>query len=808
MTLLADIRYTFRMLKANRVFALGVLLTLAVGIGINAAMFSVMDAVLLKPLPYPQADRVMVLQTESPRDSSRNQPVSYDDFADWRRQSNSFEAMAAVRQMVMSLKTESLPERVQVARVSSDYFRVLQVHAALGRTFAVDEDSPGKEHVAIVSHSLWQRSLGGATSVIGRQFDLDGGTYQIVGVLPAGAISDSSIYPTVETDVWIPLAPTPAEHVRGMLAMRVLARLKPGVSMATAGAEMATINRQIEAAYPDSHKGWLIQIAPLQEILIGSTRQTMLVLVAAVGCVLLTTCVNLANLLLARAVSRQGEFAMRTALGASGGRIVRQLVTESAFMAMLGGGAGLFFAWTTVHTAKHLLQSWIPRAGGAAINIRVLLFTAGVSMLSGILFGMAPVAHASRLSLVTALRQRSPNSLSRVSGIALRALVVAQTAFAILLVVGAGLMIRSFSRLSNVPPGFVTDGLTASQVDLGLSRYGTPVLQAQFYTSAMRKLREAPGVEGAAAASRAPMLGGNQSTSYQIDSHLLPPAERPSANARLVTPRYFETMKIPLLRGRDFTDQDQEDTPSVMIITREAAVRFWPGEDAIGRRIQIFPEKTWRTVVGVVGDVKLRGLEVETAPALYIPYRQNPFPTAARTSYIVVRSQMDAQTVSATLRQELASIDDGQAVAPVQSFSDVVKNSLALRKLTTLLTAAFACMSFLLALIGVYGVLAFFVNIKRHDIGVRSALGAQRTDILWWILKQGMTMTAWGVLLGLLLSALTARYLSHQLFAVSATDPATYISVAIAVLMAATVACYLPALRATRLASVALLRES
>lgn len=804
---LADIRYTLRMLRNNPGFALSVLLTLAIGIGANAAMFSIMDAVLLRPLPYPDPDRILVLQTESPRDGSRNQPVAYNDFDDWRRQSHSFEAMAAVRPMVMSMKAEKVPERVEVARVTTGFFSVLQIKAFIGRAFLADEDSSGHESVAVISHSLWQRSFASSAAALGRKLTLDGRSYEVVGVLPPDAVPAASTYPPYAAQVWLPLVPTPAEHIRGLLAMRVLARLKSGVTVASADAELSTINSRIEAAFPDSHTGWHVQISRLQEVVVSNSRSSVLLLLAAVGCVLLITCVNLANLLLARGVSRQGELSIRAALGADRGRIMRQLATESLFMALLGGLLGLLLAWLTLHAVRHSVQTLIPRAADAGIDLQVLMFTLSISTAAGVLFGVAPIAHASRVSLVASLRQRSHGSFSRLSALALRALVVAQTGLAVLLLVGAGLMIRSFVRLNNVPPGFSSKGVMASQVDLALSRYGTPVLQAQFYNSAVRKLREASGFEAAAAVSRAPMLGTNQSTSYQIDSHILPPADWPTADARLVTPGYFDTMKIPLLHGRDFNEQDREDTPLVMIVTREAALRLWPNQDAIGRRIQMYPEKTWRTVIGVVGDVKLQGLEIDTAPALYIPYRENPFPTAARTSYIVVRSAMDAKTVSANLRRELTSIDDDQAIAPVQAISEVVKRSLSLRRVTTALTAGFALMAFLLALVGVYGVMTFFVNVKRHDIGMRSALGAQRTDILWWILKQGMAVAGLGVVLGLLFTAFSARYLSHILFAVSATDGGTYLGVSVLLFCFATLACYLPARRATRIAPLVALRE-
>jgi len=804
--LLADILYAARTLRKNPGFAIVALATLSFGIGSSTLIFSVLNAVLLRPLPLEHSESLYNVYHDSPRDGGTKIPLSVLDFHDWREQAKSLE-VSAVRSTIASLGTANGPVRVGLLRSSANITSVLGIQPSLGREFQPEEETPGKEHVALLTSGMWQTQFGGSSDVLGRSITLDDKSYTIIGVVPGKSLSSEFVFSTTPIDIIVPLVPTQPEMNRGFFFLRVLGRLKPNETIGHSLSEMNSINTRIEKENPTNHQGYRVQASPLKETVVGNVRPAILVVTAAVGALLLITCVNIANLMLARTLVRKSELAIRAALGASRHRIAGQLITEGLFLSMLGAILGASVAFVMARGAARWIGAFLPRATEISVDLRVMLFTLLTTTCAGVLFGLAPAMQSWRGSFAEGLRMRSRTSLTRFSSYVLRSLIVAQIALALLLLGASVLMIRSFRKLASVSPGFVTEHLVASQVDLSTTRYPKTSDFAVFYNDALVKLRTAAGIQSVAVVSRVPMMGGLQSTAYQTEEHRLPPVEWPFADARMATPQYFATMQIPLISGRDFTDDDRQNTPLVIIISHEAAARLWPNEVCVGKHIQIFPEKTWRTVVGVVGDVKLQNLETENGPVLYIPYNQNPFPNAGRSSYLVARTHLNPETTFATLRRELASVDDGQAIGRLRILTEVVSDSLSLRRFSTALTTGFTLLALGLALIGVYGVMSFSVNARRHDLGVRAALGAQQSQLLWWVLRQALILTGIGVAGGLLLSAISKGMLAKVLYGLNATEYATYAGISVVLVVMATLASYVPARRAAQVSPVTVLHD-
>jgi len=804
--LLADILYAARALRKNPGFAIVTLATLSFGIGASTLIFSVLNSVLLRPLPLKHSENLYNVYHDSPRDGGTKIPLSFLDFRDWREQAKSLE-LSAVRSTIVSMGTADGPVRIGVLRSSANLTSVLDIQPSLGRAFRPEEETPGKEHVAILASGIWRTQFGGSPDVLGHSVTLDDKSYTIIGVVPGKSLSPEFVFSTTPIDIIVPLVPTQPEMNRGFYFLRVLGRLNPNETLSHSLSEMNSIKTRIEKENPTNHQGYRVQASPLKETVVGNVRPAILIVSAAVGALLLITCVNIANLMLARTLVRRNELAVRAALGASRRRIAGQLITEGLFLSTLGAILGGSIAFAMVGGTARWIGALLPRAGEIAIDFRVMLFTLLTATCAGVLFNLAPAMQSWQGSFAEGLTMRSRTSLTRFSSYVLRSLVVAQIALALLLLGASVLMIRSFRKLAAVSPGFVTEHLVASQVDLSTTRFPQTTDFAVFYNAALGKLRAVPGIQSVAVVSRVPMMGGLQSTAYQTEDHRLPPAEWPFADARMATPQYFSTMQIPLMSGRDFTDDDRQNTPLVIMVSHEAATRLWPKEVAVGKHIQIFPEKTWRTVVGVVGDVKLQNLETENGPVLYIPYNQNPFPNAGRSSYLVARTHLPPETTFAILRRELASIDDNQAIGRLRILTEVVSDSLSLRRFTSVLTTGFTVLALALALIGVYGVMSFSVNARRHDLGVRAALGAQKSQLLWWVLRQALVLTGIGIAGGLLLSVMSKSILAKVLYGLNTTEYATYLGISVVLVLMATLASYVPARRAAQVSPVAVLHS-
>jgi predicted permease len=801
--LLQDVRYAIRLLIKRPLFAIVAVVTLALGIGANTAIFSVVDAVLLAPLAYEEPDRLMMIWAINSSANADQQPASVPDFDDLKEQSQTFDEIAGSRSQAFNLTDGDEPERVGGVRVTVNMFSALAVKPVVGRDFLESEGLAGAEPVVILSHSLWQQRFGADPAIVGRALNVDGKSYTVVGVLPKGIY-----YPAQDTNLYVPFIPQPNEIVRGARFLRVIGRLKKTVSPAEAHAEMEAIAGRVAAAYPATNSGWGIYLVPLHEQIVGRVRPALIVLLSAVGCVLLIACANVANLLLARAAARSSEFAIRAALGASRWQIVRQLLTESLVLSVLGGVFGLLLATWGVPFLTGISAASIPRVEGIGINLRVLGFTAIVSLATGAVFGLAPALRSSSKQLTCALREgRRGSTGSILHQRLLSALVVSEVAIAMVLLVVAGLMIRSFLSISNVAPGFNPKGVITLGVGLPLSRYPGVQQQAIFYDKLVAQIRTLPGVESAASVIRLPMLGFNASTGFTVQGKPVQPGTEPNADYRAVTDDYFRTMGIPLLKGRDFTVRDSKDAPDAMIINDMLAERFFPGEDPVGKRIQIFPDPTrWREIVGVVGNVKLLGLDAETNPTIYVPYSQNPYPAALRNVFLVARTSSDPQSLVASIRSELKSLDRDIPVSQVQTMEEVISGSLAQRRLSMSLLVVFAALAAGLAAVGIYGVMAYIVAQRTHEIGIRMALGAEQKDVIKMVLGDGAKLTLAGIGAGLAVAVSLTRFLQSLLYQVSATDTVIYASIALLLTVVALLASYIPARRAAKVDPMEALR--
>ncbi|MFY9608430.1 MAG: ABC transporter permease [Blastocatellia bacterium] len=800
--LLADIRYAARTLFKRRLFALVAVLTLALGIGANTAIFSVVNAVLLSPLPFEKPDELSMIWGKTAAANLYQQPVSVPDYRDLKEQNHVFEQITATRGQAFNLTGGDEPERITGVRASVNLFSLLRVRPILGRDFLESEGVAGAEPVVIVSHDLWQQRYGSDPNLIGRALNIDGKSYTVIGVLPPGIY-----YPAPDTSVYVPLITQPNEVARGARFLRVIGRLKEGVSFSEARAEVDTIAGRLAEQYPDSNSTFAFDLVPLHEQVVGRVRPALMVLLGAVGCVLLIACANVANLLLARAASRRTEFAIRSALGASRVQLIRQMLTESVLLSLLGGALGLLLAIWGVPALIGISENSIPRAAEVGINLRVLGFTALVSLASGIVFGIVPALRSSSKPTTDALREgRRGTTGSVLHQRLLSGLVVSEVAIALVLLTAAGLMIRSFLSISKVSPGFNPKGVLTLGIGLS-SRYPDIQKQASFYESLLAKVRAMPGVESAASTIRIPMLGFNASTSFTIQGRPVPSGSEPTADYRAVTGDYFKTLGIPLLKGRDLTERDNKDAPEVIVINERLAEQFFDGEDPIGKRIQIFPDPTrWREVVGVVGDVRLIGLDADINPTVYVPMPQNPYPAALRNVFLVVRTEGEPKNLVASIRGELRSLDRDVPIAQVKTLEEIVSGSLSQRRLSMSLLVVFSVLAGMLAAGGIYGVMGYIVAGRTHEIGIRMAMGAQQAEVLRMILGDGAKLTAIGVGIGLGAALALTRVLSSLLYGVSAADPATFAAISLVLACVAMLASYIPARRAARIDPMEALR--
>jgi putative ABC transport system permease protein len=807
-----DVRYGVRMLLQNPASTLVALVALSLGIGANSAIFSVVNGVLLRPLPYQDPDRLMVVWETKLSIGKTQELVSPMQFRGWASENRVFDRMAALRQEPRVLTGGELPERVETVLISPSGFEMLGVKPALGRTFSPDENQPGRNLAAILSYGLWQRRFGGDRGVLGKTVILDGIGYTVVGVTPP----DFRLL-DVPSELWIPYALDSKElnpRNRAARTLRVIARLKPGATLLQAQAEMRSIARRLELADPDANTGYSASVIPLRDQLVGDIRTTLWMLLGAVLFVLLIACANVANLLLARAGAREREISLRAALGANPARLLRQLLTESVLLSLAGGLLGLVLAAWSISLLKQLGPATLPRLKEIGVDWRVLGFTLLISAATGIIFGLAPALASLRTDLNSVLR--SAGRLSSAGGPAAArfrdALVIAEMAACVVLLTGAGLLIRSFARLESVNPGFQPDHVLTMQIELPESRYSDFNI-GLFYKRLLERLQVLPGVRFAAIARKAPLSGGDDtSLNFIIENRPLieRSADQNRAQYRAVSADYFDALRIPLIRGRHFDRTDGANTPGVVVINETLARTFFGGEDALGKRIQSgLDDSAWCTIIGVVRDVKHQGLDAQDKPETYYHYLQVPPPVMGFVEgamTVVLRTVPEPDSLAAAARGEVRKMDPSLAVYDVHSMESLLDSSLAQPRFRTTLLGVFAGLALLLAAVGLYGVIAYSVARRTNELGVRMAMGAQRNDVLKLVLGQGAKLAIFGIAIGLGVAFGAMRVISKLLFGVNAADPLTFAVTALLILAVAFGSSLIPAWRAIKVDPVVALR--
>jgi putative ABC transport system permease protein len=807
-TIIQDLRYGIRALIKSRGFTIVAIIALALGIGANTAIFSVVDAVLLRPLPYKNPDQLALIWHSYSQINLSQASICPPCYAEYRDMTSSFEQVATTTGWSANLTGTGEPERLQAAKVSFNYFSTLGTEPAQGRAFIEDEDKPGNNRVVVLSHGLWARRFGADPNLVGSTITLDGQSYNVIGIMPADFVVPQAV------DLWSPIAFTSEQMAadnHGNEYLTVMARLKPAVTLAQAQAEMNTLAEQLRPQFYGP--GWGISLVSVREQLIGNVRLPLLILLATVGCVLLIACANVANLLLARASSRQKEIAIRTALGATRARIVRQLLTESALLAFLGGLFGLGLAYLGIRSIVIGVPQDIANSilGWKLIglNPQALGFTLLVSLITGIVFGLIPAFHASKPDLNDSLKEggRTGSEGGRRNFVR-SALVVCEVAIAMVLLVAAGLLIRSFARLQNVNPGFNPENVLSMQLSLPRSKYAERNQLSAFYDQAIERVKALPGVQSAAFGTNLPMSGSNSNASFAVEGLQVQPGESsPHGDPHMVTADYFKTMQIQLLSGRYFDERDSKDSMPVTIVDETLANRYWPGQDALGKRIAAFFEGSenkpnWRQVVGVVKNVKRYGLDGKIKEQYYFPQSQSP----QRNMYLLARAAGDPASLTASIRDAIREVDKDQPVFRVMTMEQVVSNSMAQKRFTTLLLAIFAGVALLLAAVGIYGVMSYAVTQRTHEIGIRMALGARPSDVLKMVARDGMTITLIGVAIGLVGAFLVTRIMSSLLFDIGAHDPLTFAAIPMILAGVALAACFAPARRATKVDPMIALR--
>jgi predicted permease len=811
-TLWQDLRYGARTLAKNKGFTLVSVLVLAVGIGANSAIFSVVNAVLLRPLPYPEPERLVVLWGDKEANEG-HAVVSYPDLEDWRAQTRTLEDVAAFNQSGALLQGDGEPQPMSGANVSAELFSALRVRPALGRVFTREEDRNGAPPVIMIGHALWQRRFNSDPKIVGQQIRVGGGgvSTTVVGVLPPGFTFPAQ---AERTDFLRPMAQALAERatMRSSYSMPVLARLKPGATAQEADAEMRAIAARIEQQYPDEGFRLGRQLVPLEEEVVGSPlRRSLFVLLGAVGLVLLIGCANIAHLLLARAATRHREMAIRTALGASRTRVIRQLLTESLLLSVIGGGLGLLLAMWGVDLLIASSPVDIPRLKDVALDSRVVAFTLSISVLTGIIFGLAPALQAARVDLNDVLKEGGRGASVGASRSRLRAaLVVAEVALSLVLLVGAGLLLKSFAKLTNVDPGFDPQDVTATSITLAKQKYPTDERRLAAFSEIVARARGVPGVESAAVIYPLPMSGTTTSNTFVIEGRAEPsPRDKTAANYRAISPDYFRVMRTRLVRGRAFDERDRADAPQVVIVNESFARRYFAGEEPVGKRIAIErgpvddARQPPREIVGVAADVRHEALDAEAGEEFYVPYAQAP---EASMNLVVREAGGATGATAAGVREAIRQVDKDQYVPAVRRMADLVAGSVARRRFNAMLTGLFAAVALLLASIGIFGVTAYTVAMRTHEIGVRMALGARAADVLRLVLWQGLRLILFGVGLGLLGSLAMTRVLAGMLYGVTPTDAPTFAAVSLLLTVVALLACYVPARRATRVDPMIALR--
>ena len=794
-TLIKDIRYGVRSLLKRPGFTVVAVMTLALGIGLNTAIFSVINAVLLRPLAYAEPVRLAAFRSNQ----------SGPDLADIESQSHAFSKFGGEVKQPLDYTAGSEPVQFQVGQVTGGFFETLGVKAERGRTIAPEDDKTGAPYVTVLSHELWLRQFGGDLQIVGKTIPLSGNVYTIIGVMPAGFAS-----PRDNIEAWTPVhvSNPVAANFRGVHFLRTYARLAPGVSLEQARSEMQLIDKNLAAQYPADNKNRSSVLIPLHERIVGQSRQSLLVLFAAVSLVLLIACANFANLLLARAAEREREFVIRTALGAGRWRLIRQLLTESVLVSLVGGAIAVLLAIWATNLLVALRPENLPRLHEIGVDGRVLAFTFGISLLTGIVFGLLPAWTASRSAVGEALKEGGRNATAgRARQLLRSAFVVAELAIALVLLVGAGLLIKTFWILRSVEPGFAADHLLTMRVELPEARYKEVDKQTRFRTQALAGINSLPGVQ-AAMVSELPLSGDSLNHDFVIDGRPpLAPGDEPSLETRSVMGDYFHTMRIPLRVGRDFGPQDFAEPAPLVGIANDALVReYFVNEDPLGKRIRWArdPEVHWITIVGVAGDVKHFGLDLPELPALYTPYTQiNPW---KRWMTMVARTQSEPGAMAQAVKQEIWKVDSKLPITELKTMNDVAAASFAARRFNMLLLAIFAGLALVLAAVGIYGVMSYAVTQRTQEIGIRMALGARAADVLTLIIRNGMTLALLGVVIGVAGAFALTRLLTTLLFGVTPTDKPTFVAVSAVLAFVTLLACYIPARRATKVDPLVALR--
>jgi putative ABC transport system permease protein len=810
-TLIKDIRYGIRSLLKTPAFTAIAIVTLALGIGANTAMFSVINAVLLRPLPYNQPDRLVTIWEESPQRGLYEMPISLANMRDWIDQNHTFDQISAYTFTNLNLTGAGEPARLSAVRTSANLFPLVGATPLLGRVFLPEEDREGANRVVILSHGVWQSHFGSDSAILGKSLTLNNQSYTVVGVMPAsfqfpvgfGYLGRVLNEPT---DLYVPLAPTSKETVRGSYSFFALGRLKPGMTITQARADMTAIESRLEQQYPDGNSGVGISLVATQEQTVKTIRPALLVLLGAVAFLLLIACANIANLLLARAASRQKEIAIRTALGASRLSVLRLLLTESLMLSLAGGGLGLLLAVWGTNALIALAPENIPRIDEVGFDARVFGFTLAVSLVTGLLFGLIPTFHSSKPDLNEALKESSRGSLGSATGKRLRgALVSIEVALSLVLLIGAGLMIKSFVRLQQMDLGFNPDQVLTVNLSVSSSRYPEDRQQVAFFQEALARLQSVPGVQSAAATTGLPLTLNLSGSDFRIEGRPEPEAGKEMIiNTRSVSPGYFKTLGISLIKGRDFSDRDKSDAPAAAIINNDLARIYFPGEDPIGKRITFDDGQSWMSIVGIIGDVKQLGLDSNAKPEVYFPYLQV---TSPRMSIVVRTTTSNPLSLIAAMKSQMQTIDKDLPLDNAKTMQQLLAESTSGRRFNMLLLAVFAGVALVLAIVGIYGVMSYAVSQRTQEIGIRMALGARAVDVLKLVVKNGMSLALIGVAIGLAGSFALTRLLASLLFQVTPTDRTTFAGVAVCLIVVAFLACFIPARRATKVDPLVALRN-
>ena len=807
--LFKDIRYATRSLFKHPGFTAIAVVTLALGIGANTAMFSVINAVLLRPLPYRDPARLVTIWEESPERGLYQMPVSLANLRDWVDQNQTFEQISAYTFTDLNLTGTGEPARLGTVRTSANLFSLVGVAPLLGRPFLPEEDKEGANRVVILGHALWQSRFGSDAGIVGKSLTLNNQSHTVVGVLSAnsqfpvgfgymGQVLNDPV------DLYVPLAASSEEAQRGSYSFFAIGRLKPGVTFEQARADMTTIEKRLEQQYPGGNTGIGISLVPTQEQTVKEIRPALLVLLGAVAFMLLIACANIANLLLARAASRQKEIAIRTALGAGRLRVLRLLLTESLILSLAGGGLGLLIAVWGAEALMAVAPENIPRLNEVGFDARVFGFTLAVSLVTGIIFGLVPGVQAGKPDLNEALKEGTRGSMGSAAGKRTRSILVAvEIALPLVLLVGAGLMIKSFIKLRQTNPGFNPENVLAVNLSLSDYRYPEDRQQGAFFQEALERIHSLPGVQSAGATTALPMTLSMSGSDFRIEGRPEPEAGKEMIiNKSSVSPGYFRTLGVPLMKGRDFSDRDNSDAPKAAIINNDLARIYFSHEDPIGKRITFDDGGSWISIVGVTGDVKQRGLDSSAKPEVYFPYLQ----VAAPTMSIVVRSASEPVGLTAAVKTQIQMIDKDLPLDDAQTMQQILADSNSGRRFNMLLLTVFAVVALVLAVVGIYGVMSYTVTQRTHEIGIRVAIGAQSRDVFRMVIGQGMILAMIGIAFGLLGAFALTRLMTTMLFGVEPTDPATFVTIAVLLTAVALVACYIPGRRATKVDPLVALR--